>query len=143
MREIKFKAWHNINKKFISFYESDLKMHENGQIYAGGMNVTDRITLLQYTGLKDCNGTEIYEGDIVQPNDINGVLYVDWYQAESRYAAYYPRTINGIRNYTLALYHPDTLEVIGNIYENPDLLNQPAPKNSHHEAELEGEVHDE
>lgn len=112
MREIKFRAWHNVNKKFINFYESDLKMFENGQIYAGGMNVTDRITLLQYTGLKDCNDVE---------------LYFDYY-VHVFFGKKYDSTVPIRDIYELANLirliedHGATFEVYSNPYDNPELM---------------------
>lgn len=64
---------------------------------------------MQYTRLKDKNGKEIYEEDIVK--DLNGnILEVKWVQK-----SYYVGFLG-------ALDHRENLEVIGNIYENPELL---------------------
>jgi len=71
----------------------------------------------QYTGLKDKNGKEIFEGDIVKQNNRNkevkykdGYFYVDW-------ADVYDAVLGKFKNNQYG-----RVEVIGNIYENPELL---------------------
>lgn len=70
--------------------------------------------IMQFTGLKDKNDTEIYEGDILRwhymEEGVGVVKYSD------RYASFEP--FNQLRFDAVA----DTFEVIGNIYENPELL---------------------
>ncbi|ARP61773.1 YopX family protein [Bacillus cereus] len=76
--------------------------------------------VMQYTGLKDKNGKEIYEGDILKEKDIvTKVVFHDFRWQEKLISS--PR--NHLKNYfpfrdTL----PFTAVVIGNIYENPELL---------------------
>lgn len=71
----------------------------------------DNVKLMQFTGLTDKNGKEIYEGDIVRYRD--GIYKVDWFEN----GFYLFRDVRA----KFDIWWVDT-EVIGNIYENPDLL---------------------
>lgn len=144
-REIKFRAWDDKNKKMIyptGYYGNDLHWRIEGSnngfwgIFDGNKrlcgNADESGVLLQYTGLKDKNGKKIYEGDIVRcinlltsfdgdvtynilpsaPTFIGIVEFSD--------TAFCIKKIkNKLITYNLLHYY---LEVIGNIYENPELL---------------------
>jgi len=102
MREIKFRAWEYLNKEktrgqMIDFFP-----------YAGDGVKRDDIVLMQFTGLKDKNGKEIYEGDVVW--DLGRSLEVK-----------IPNFF--VENFDDGDFRKNgTGEVIGNIYENPELL---------------------
>lgn len=153
MREIKFRAWdewsnrmifqHDMNcvignkEYYFSLYEESVELLHYDEDYSA--YVKCNAELMQYTGLKDMNGKEVYEGDIVkekyyeyskyskkQPSKSYGVikrenkscnLYIEWH-FQDRYEGEAFWNTN-----QLYINKACEFEVIGNIYENKDLLD--------------------
>jgi len=110
MREIKFRAWHKKdNTMYNKGWYDDLLLGEDiGNKY-----------LMQYTGLKDKKGVEIYEGDIVKTISRDNMVGVVEYWKDR----FIIRRVNKAQNISLL---STDLEIIGNIYENLELLQEKA-----------------
>jgi len=137
MREIKFRIWIEEFKKMIypgSSEWPDIYLHGNGKLYELNdhhiemRKVLGRIAL-EFTGLKDKNGKEIYEGDIVMGDEY--ILGIIKYEDNVKCMDAGRFMIRNKDGYSIED-EPDTLEesdkeleVIGNIYENPELLTPP------------------
>jgi len=110
MREIKFRAWDKIKKKMIYNVGSyNLFMFER--------NYQEDIIFLQFTGLKDKNGKEIFERDIILDN--RGIKMEVFFE-DGMFKVIFR---DGNPKFTAELIDYTTIseEVIGNIYENPEL----------------------
>lgn len=122
MREFKFRAWDNGKMHSVSFNNLSVNNHHpDGQrIMRDEMRpfgVSHKTLLMQYTGLKDKNGKEIYEGDIVGsfiPNRESTGAIIDY---DDEITVFYD--IRNANEQFVFLLEP---RVIGNIYENPELL---------------------
>ena len=128
-REIKFRAW-NIEKKImaeVGDWNWSGKVHvsykvgaeKSGYFFGGNSVGADwgkaECALMQFTGLKDKNGKEIYEGDILQ----RGVVT---FSRGKFQGTYFDGGGDLAEDWEDDLYQEKGIEVLGNIYENPELL---------------------
>lgn len=121
-REAKYRAWDKVDKRMAEVLLIDW-LNKLVDLDEGVIERDfEQIDLLQYTGLKDKNCVEIYEGDVLR--DSESIVIVKFVSGE--FSVDY-RTMGGKwRNYgSLFDYLEDYEgEIIGNIYENPELLER-------------------
>lgn len=119
----KFRAW---DKRFSEFVK-DFFVSEDGKIYkktkdtgygfAISRETSDKIILMQSTGLKDLNGIEIFEGDIVKIFDS---LYTVFYNISEGSYQLEPHDERWVVDYMSNFSSEESFEIVGNIYENKE-----------------------
>lgn len=130
MREIKLRAWEKDSEEM--FYPDTTNNNEyffsgfvDGQLKVATSAYSDEkdYMIMQYTGLKDCNGQEIYEGDILKchHNTLGHVFYLDGgfrlSSNECELDLENESTYDDLNNY---LIQDNNLVVIGNVFDMPD-----------------------
>ena len=135
MRTIKFRAWDVVEKRMrrvakLDFPEwivcvCDDKLNYQCERNSFRNQESDRFILMQYTGLKDKNGIGIWEGDIVRKGpDLTKYGLKNEYQEvifdKGSFIGKEQGSV-GCLQFVLSAYLPE-LEVVGNVFENPELL---------------------
>lgn len=121
----KFRAWNKVREEMID--DCDLSITSDGSVLAGDLNydvesgmladVTDNVVIMMSTRLKDAFGNELFEGDIFESrfSEIKYVVYWD-----DKLASFW---IKGkTKTHPLYTLTPFQSRILGNIYENPELL---------------------
>ena len=125
MRDIKFRAWNKNTKKMYKIGQITLEKGtwnyepDNREYIGMSMPYQPSFILMQYTGLKDKNGKEIYEGDIVKS------YYYIPKQDGTEGERYTIKTIeyDEVRcKYNIDMF--ENLEIVGNKWDNPELLEK-------------------
>jgi uncharacterized phage protein (TIGR01671 family) len=112
MRTIKFRAWDPLNKYFVFCEFNKIHTVIVSDLYLEGY-------VQQFTGLLDKNGKEIYEGDIVfdEDGEFSKTCKIEW---NNESASFIGISIDDDGGFTMEEIDG---EIIGNIYENPELLS--------------------
>lgn len=131
MREIKFRAWDKLDNEWCAIDMAYSDATQGPISKPTVFNGRNQCVIMQYTGLKDRHGKDIFEGDIVKakhPDDYENdrtEKAIVVFDAPSFYAKYIDDSLNKfVRGGSGFILKPQN-EVIGNIYENPELLEEP------------------
>ena len=118
MREIKFRAWHKEKQKMLNVFGINFRTPATVQVlddkYALYDELIDCVEIMQFTGLKDANGVDIYEGDILEDEE-HYISEVYWDNENHMWAC---TDVGGLCDVVAEIY------VIGNIHQNPELLEK-------------------
>ena len=125
----RFRSWYTPFKgKTIG---QEMKYGQAGRLITHAEMAPDKYVLMQSTGLKDKNGVEIFEGDVVLVSMRNGFDYLDnkvcIVKNSIDYSGLVCATVDEDLEYRIfntELFEEYTYEVIGNIYENSELLEE-------------------
>lgn len=131
MRMINFRAWDKKKKIMLKVLSIGLKYYESGEPIGMGYSERpeDDIELMQFTGLTDKNGVEIYEGDLFgvvnKGTEMLGEIYFEEGCFKMKYGYRNPKK-DQRKDYFLSSVIENSgakiIEIIGNIYENKELL---------------------
>ena len=126
----KFRVWNEKTESFIDYGDLMLDL-KNGKVYSGDVgipeytiDVTNQVILMQYTGCRDKNGIEIYEGDVIK-DKYDKIWLVQWYVGAFVITNKIPDSDGQTSTYSHfsnVSNHHFYYEVIGNMWDNPELL---------------------
>ena len=129
-RELKFRIYNKLANQF----QYDLTICANGKLNEIDDKYQSNYVIQQYTGLKDKNNKELYEGDIVKFNLPNSLSYSDYlnnglkkiaYDVDSNYIGYVAVRLNADflgEGYVINEFWKDYMKIVSNIFENKELL---------------------
>lgn len=120
-REIKFRAWDGKQmylRAGINFTGTCEVPYSDGEWHTGDRPLLGKeVVLMQFTGLKDKNGKEIYEGDLVKHSDYPSPLFVYFCEDCAGFRLQFPGYGNN------ELIDPESDEIVGSLYDPPALLS--------------------
>ncbi len=130
-REILFRAKRLDDGKWLEGYYAEFKQLPNSCIYYIYKNHTlvddvDPSTVCQYTGLTDKNGKRIFEGDIIKRTDLHilteepSIGFIEYDTDNTSFLIHWTDVVN----YSATFTWKDRIEVIGNTFDNPELIEK-------------------
>lgn len=132
MREIKFRAWDKVKQIWCNYKIDDGTVYfmdnDTGCWYRNYPGKYENFDLMQYTGIKDINNVEIFEGDIVEISKEKSYLKDTAVVKFDKYSSSFVLVVQdddcGYLSYDFLYCDRIFYKVIGNIYEHKDLLKQ-------------------
>lgn len=140
MNNLKFRAWHKELKKMYTVYSMTFDsesadwivlMNDKDELITDNGNITEwpdqagflseHIELMQWTGLKDGNRKDVYEGDIIKSENENETWQIVWLKKWTQFQCQ-KIGMAIIHEHLDFIIYDEGAKVIGNIYENPELL---------------------
>jgi uncharacterized phage protein (TIGR01671 family) len=128
MREIKYRAWEK-TRKIMGYTDKDLRvdLDSDGEYVCNSQFDFEDYELMEYTGIKDKNGKEVYESDILKvpsaEDNLFEIVEVYWSDKEAAWYATGKESDDSLSAFINDGFNPeDNGEVIGNAFENPELL---------------------
>lgn len=127
-RKIKFRFWHKSANQFLYFEDPDIEINDGYGMFLVPIKdyssidcdgLQEKITFQQFTGLKDKNEIDVYEGDLIEYkfDDTSFKCIIKWEN--------FGWVMSDINDEgCIPLVYIDTLQVVGNVFENSELLSE-------------------
>lgn len=123
-RPIKFRVWDKKNKNWAIDFDISL----DGELLCDGgttLFIREHFEIMQFTGLLDCEGKEIYEGDIIEDGfDRYIINSPSWFECDAFECYGYDNLSGRFYGNPLGEKSLESIKIIGNIYEHPHLLEE-------------------
>lgn len=124
IKETRFRAWDKLRKRMstvdrIYFDTEGVQLRDGSGLYWRDFR---NIVLMQSTGIKDKNGTEIFEGDALKNNDYPNQTFICKHSRLQ--ASFQAESLNGLLTSSLWKDEGRDWQVLGNIYKNPELVEE-------------------
>ena len=118
---LRYRAWDKLSNYIfdVALIDFDTQMVKLGGCKYRNL---DEVVLMQSTGLKDKNGTEIFEGDALKNNDYPNQTFICKHSRLQ--ASFQAESLNGLLTLSLWKDEERDWQILGNIYENPELLEE-------------------